>query len=65
MCDRKRLEDMPDFLTIEEAGKILRLGRNASYSAAARGDFLTIRIGRRLIVPKQGLIKLMSGQDNS
>lgn len=27
------------------------LGRNAAYDAARRGDFLTIRVGGRIVVP--------------
>jgi excisionase family DNA binding protein len=38
--------------TIVEAGRLLGLGRNGSYEAARRGDIPTIRIGRRLLVPK-------------
>lgn len=39
-------------LTVPEAGRIyFRLGRNASYAAAQRGDIPTIRIGRLLRVP--------------
>ena len=65
MCDRRRLEDMPDFLLIwPETAKILRMGRNAAYAAAHRGDFATVRIGRKLLVPKASLIKLLSGQND-
>ena len=46
-------------LTIEEAGKVLGLGRGSSYQAAARGDIPTIRIGRRLLVPIKGLELLL------
>ena len=47
---------------IEEAGKILGLGRNASYEAAKRGDLPTIKIGRRLLVPKAALARLLNGE---
>ena len=46
-------------LTIEEAGKVLGLGRGSSYQATARGDIPTIRIGRRLLVPIKGLELLL------
>ena len=45
--------------TVEEAGKVLGLGRASSYQAAARGDIPTIRIGRRLLVPIKGLELLL------
>jgi excisionase family DNA binding protein len=38
--------------TVAEAGRLLGLSRNASYEAAKRGDIPTLRIGRRLLVPK-------------
>lgn len=43
-------EDQP-LLRIPEAGAFLNLGRAASYDAARRGDFPTLRVGRRLFVP--------------
>ena len=44
---------------IEEAGRLLGIGRNQAYEAAHRGDFPTIRIGRRLLVPKAALDRLL------
>jgi len=36
--------------TVPKAGKVLGLGRWASYEAAKRGDIPTIKIGERLCV---------------
>lgn len=48
--------------TIEEAGcEILRLSRCGAYSAAASGELPTVRIGRRLLVPRHALEKLLAG----
>ena len=38
-------------ISVEEAGKILELGRTAAYGAAKRGQLPTIRLGRRVVVP--------------
>ena len=46
-------------LTIEEAGKLLGLGRSGTYEAARRGDIPTLRIGSRMLVPKVALLKLL------
>ena len=46
-------------LTIEEAGKLLGLGRSGTYEAARRGDIPTLRIGSRISVPKVALLKLL------
>lgn len=46
-------------LTVEEAGRLLGLSRPSAYEAASRGDLPTIRIGRRLLVPKAALEKML------
>lgn len=48
-------------LTILEAGKTLGIGRSAAYEAARTGQIPTIRIGRRLLVPKAALERLLEG----
>jgi excisionase family DNA binding protein len=48
-------------LTIPEAAKALGIGRNAGYEAARRGDIPTIRIGKRLLVPRAALERMLQG----
>jgi hypothetical protein len=38
--------------TVPEAGARIGLSRNGSYNAAKRGDFPTVRVGARLLVPR-------------
>ncbi len=65
------LEDLPTVLTIPETAKILRIGRNSAYEAAHRGQIPTIKIGKRLLVPRKALerqlaqakVKMDSGLD--
>jgi excisionase family DNA binding protein len=45
--------------TIEEAGRLLGIGRNQAYEAARRGDIPTIKIGKRLLVPRAALDRLL------
>jgi excisionase family DNA binding protein len=45
--------------TVEEAAKLLGIGRNQAYEAARRGDFPTMRIGKRLLVPKAPFDRLL------
>jgi excisionase family DNA binding protein len=48
--------------TVEEAGcKILRLSRDSAYEAARTGALPTLRIGRRLIVPRRALERMLEG----
>jgi excisionase family DNA binding protein len=46
---------------IPEAAKLLGIGRNQAYEAAARGEIPTIRIGNRLLVPKSALRRKLDG----
>lgn len=38
--------------TIEEFARLLGIGRNQAYEGARRGDFPTIRAGRRILIPR-------------
>lgn len=39
-------------ISVVEAGKLFfGLGRNSAYDAAKRGDFQTIKVGGRIVVP--------------
>jgi len=50
----------PKTLSVPEAGRrYFALGRNASYSAAKRGELPVIRIGRKLRVPVAALERLL------
>jgi len=43
------------------AGQILGLGRNATYKAVNNGQIPVVRIGRRLLVPRAALDRLLAG----
>lgn len=42
-------------LSIDEAAKRLGIGRTLMHEAARRGEFPTIRIGRRRVIPVKAL----------
>ena len=46
--------------TVVEAGKLLGIGRSAAYEAARTGELPAIRIGRRWLVSKQALDRMLS-----
>jgi excisionase family DNA binding protein len=48
--------------TIDEAAELLGLGRNSAYLAAQRGDLPVIRIGKRLLIPRLALDRMLSGE---
>jgi excisionase family DNA binding protein len=39
--------------TVEQAGRMLGFSRKGSYDLAKRGDLPTIRLGRRIVVPRE------------
>jgi excisionase family DNA binding protein len=47
--------------TVEQAGRILGLSRNSAYQAATAGQIPVIRIGKRLLVPRAALDRLLGG----
>jgi hypothetical protein len=54
--DRRTLRLWP------EAGKVLGLGRNATYAAAERKEIKTLRFGKRLLVSKSWLESVLEGK---
>jgi excisionase family DNA binding protein len=48
--------------SVEEAGRLLGVGRNQAYEAAKTGTLPTIKIGRRLLVPKAALDRMLNGE---
>jgi excisionase family DNA binding protein len=48
--------------TIDEAAKIIGIARVSAYAAVHDGTIPTIKIGKRLLVPKAALERLLSGQ---
>jgi excisionase family DNA binding protein len=52
-------------LTIAEAAELLGISRNSAYEAARRGELPTIRLGRRLLVPKRRLERMLDAESES
>jgi excisionase family DNA binding protein len=46
-------------LTVEEAARVLRIGRSSVYRAIARGDLPSIRVGRTVRVPVHRLREIL------
>jgi len=47
-------------VTVEEAAGILGISRTFAYEAVRRGELPAIRIGRRLVIPRAALARLLS-----
>jgi excisionase family DNA binding protein len=48
--------------TVDEAGVKLGLARNSAYEAVKRGEIPSIRIGRRILVPKAAFDEMVEGR---
>jgi excisionase family DNA binding protein len=48
--------------TIEEAAHLLGVGRNQCYEAARSGSIPTLKIGKRILVPKAALDRMLAGE---
>lgn len=46
---------------IEEAGRLLGVGGNQAYEAARTGQIPTIKIGKRILVPKAAFDRMLNG----
>ena len=56
--DRGKMEDKLT-LSVGEAAKLLGIGRNLAYDRVKTGEIPVIKIGRRLLVPRRALEKLL------
>ena len=53
----------PYGLSVPEAGKLIGLGKNAAYAAAASGQIPVLQIGGRKIVPRGTWLKQIGADD--
>jgi len=50
---------LPAVLTIKEAREVLGISLDLAYAAAHSGELPVIRLGRRMLVPKAALVKML------
>ena len=58
----RSFEDLPLTLTVEEAGQILRVGRNTAYDLVRCGKLPSVRVGKQIRIPRQALLDDLSRQ---
>jgi excisionase family DNA binding protein len=46
-------------LSVDEAGKMLGLSRGLMYQAIRKGEIPSIRIGRRILIPRAALHRML------
>lgn len=59
------MQDPPQRLTVTvtEAAKLLGISRGLAYTLVRTGEIRSIRLGRRLLVPRQVIDQLLHDQD--
>lgn len=50
---------LPLAVSIPEAAKLLGISKSLAYELAARGELDTIRLGRRIVVPRNVISKML------
>jgi excisionase family DNA binding protein len=53
------LADVPDFLTVRELARVLRIGRNQAYSLVNSGQVLSCRFGGSIRIPRTAVQRLL------
>ena len=53
-------DDLPDLLTVKELQEFLRLGRNRTYELLKSRAIPSIRLGQKLLVPRQGVREFLA-----
>ena len=53
--ERLILAELPPVLTVDEARRVLRIGRRQLYRAIAKHDVPALKVGRSIRIPRSGL----------
>ena len=56
--------ELPLVLTVDEARRVLRIGRRQLYEAIARRDVHTVKFGRSIRIPRSSLEAWLAEPDN-
>lgn len=58
-------DDLPPILTVEQTAKLLGISRGLAFAAVRAGDIPSIRIGRRILVPRDRLRQMLGLDDTA
>ena len=56
------IKDLPLTLNAREAAGVLRISKSKVYELARTESFPAVRIGKRVVIPRDKLIEWMNGQ---
>ena len=52
--------EYPDVVSIDDLRKMLHIGRNSAYKLVKEGAIITVRVGKRYIIPKLNVIEYLN-----
>jgi excisionase family DNA binding protein len=48
-------------ISVDEAAALLGIGRNGAFQAVHRGELPVLKLGKRLLVPVEPLLRMLEG----
>ena len=57
-------KDEAEVLTVTDVARLLKIGKNNAYDLIKKGDIPAIKLGRKIIVPKNSLIEFLLDEGN-
>ena len=58
----RSLDDLPLVLRVEDLMPVLDIGRNTAYELIRSGQIRSVRVGRKLRIPKQAVEDFLAGK---
>lgn len=62
MKDSTQMQDFPLTLTVKDLGSILGISRISAYNLCHAEGFPSIRVGKRILIPRDSLIRWIEMQ---
>jgi excisionase family DNA binding protein len=58
-----KLEELPATISVPETARLLGIGRNQAYQAAARGELPAVRLGGRILILTAPLRRMLGAEE--
>jgi excisionase family DNA binding protein len=58
-----RYEDLKDILTVKDITEFLGISRAKAYELVHSGEFHTVKVGARILIPKKSILKWLEGEN--
>ena len=52
-------------VSVTEAARLLGIGRTLAYDLVTRGELPAVRLGRRVLIPRHAIDRLLTGEPHS